>query len=153
MKLRSIVLLLACTGLTTSVLACGESLYRVGKGIEYREYTAPLPGNVLIYGAAGNADILAEQLEKAGHHVGVAHSPGELVQLADRGDYQVVIGPYSDYEEFEAMSVLANARYLPVVIHGVNEKQAKKEFDDVLVPSKHEIRHYLKAIHKALKRA
>lgn len=153
MKLRSIVLLLACTGLTTSVLACGESLYRVGKGIEYREYTAPLPGNVLIYGAAGNADSLAEQLEKAGHHVGVAHSPGELVQLADRGDYQVVIGAYSDYEEFEAMSVLANARYLPVVVHGANEQQAKKEFDDVLVPSKHEIRHYLKAIHKALKRA
>lgn len=137
----------------SDVLACGESLYRVGKGIEYREYTAPLPGNVLIFGAAGDSAGLAEELQRAGHHVDVASSPSELVSLADRGDYQVVIGPYSAYEDFEAMSVLTDAEYLPVAISGVNEKQAKQEFDDVMVPSKHEIRHYLKAIHKALKRA
>ena len=26
--------------------ACGDSLYRVGKGISFRVYTAPLPGSV-----------------------------------------------------------------------------------------------------------
>jgi len=145
--------ILACVTIGAEAFACGESLYRVGKGIEYREYTAPLPGNVLIYGAAGDADELAEELQKAGHRVSVAHSPSELVSLADRGDYQVVIGPYSDYQDFATMSVLTEAEYLPIAISGVNEKQAKQEFDDVLVPSKHEIRHYLKAIHKALKRA
>jgi len=148
-----IFLILAGSLLVGDALACGESLYRVGKGIHYREYTAPLPGNVLIYGAAGDTAGLADELRRAGHRVSVARSPSELVSLADRGEYQVVIGPYSDYEDFEAMSVLTEAEYLPLAISGVNEKQAKQEFDDVLVPSKHEIRHYLKAIHKALKRA
>ena len=153
MKFRVFVSVLVFTSFGADALACGESLYRVGKGIQYREYTAPLPGNLLIYGAAGDTTSLAEELEKAGHHVSVATTPSELVRLADQGDYQVVIGPYSDYDDFKAMSVLADAEYLPIATSGVNEKQAKQDFDQVLVPSKHEIRHYLKAIHKALKRA
>lgn len=153
MNLRVPVLIMVCIAASTDVIACGESLYRVGKGIEYREYTAPLPGKLLIYGAAGDTSGLADELEKAGHKVSVANTPSELVRLADQGGYQVVIGPYSDYDDFKAMSVLADAEYLPIATNGVNEKQAKQEFDQVLVPSKHELRHYLKAIHKALKRA
>ena len=39
--------------------ACGDSLYRVGKGVSYRVYTAPLPGNVLVYGSSEAAEELA----------------------------------------------------------------------------------------------
>jgi hypothetical protein len=151
--MRLLFSFLICAVISADTYACGESLYRVGKGVDYREYTAPLPGNLLIYGAAGDSSSLAAELEKAGHTVSIASSPSELVRLADQGKYQVVIGPYADYNEYLSMSVLADVEYLPIAVSGVNEKQAKQEFDDVLVPSKHEIRHYLKAIHKALKRA
>lgn len=153
MKLHRLLPCLLVVVLASDVYACGESLYRVGKGINYREYTAPLPGNLLVYGAAGDADDLARELELAGHKVSVAKNPSELAYLADRGEYQVVIGPYSEYDNFQALSVLSNAQYIPVVIGGVDEREAKQQFDEVMVPSKHEIRHYLKAIHKTLKKA
>lgn len=134
-------------------LGCGESLYRVGKGISYREYTAPLPGNLLVYGAAGNTESLAAELGKAGHNVSVAESISDLVLLAERGEYQIVIGPFNQYEEFSAITVLSDATYLPIAIEGIDEKDAKDQFKHVMVPSKHEIKHYLKAIHKVLKAA
>ena len=43
-------------------IACGDSMYRVGKGVSYRVYTAPLPGSVLVYGQSEGAKLLAEAL-------------------------------------------------------------------------------------------
>ena len=151
MTLRLIVPGLLCLAFAVEAFACGESLYRVGKGVAYREYTAPLPGNLLVYGAAGDTEGLAAELARAGHTVTVAESMPDLVQLADRGSYQVVIGPYSEYENFESVSALSQATYLPIAVAGVDESAAKANFEYVMVPSKHEIKHYLKAIHKVLK--
>ena len=134
-------------------LACGESLYRVGKGVAYREYTAPLPGTLLVYSPTGNVEGLAEELGRAGHTVAVAESMSDLVTLAERSQYQIVIGPYNEYENFDSITVLSDATYLPIAIEGVDEKEAKARFEHVMVPSKHEIKHYLKAIHKVLKAA
>lgn len=153
MRMRLLLTGLACFVIASDAYACGESLYRVGKGINYREYTAPLPGNLLVYGAAGDTESLARELTLAGHNVQIARNPSELALLADRGAYQVIIGPYSEFENFQKMAVLSEAQYIPIAISGVNEREAKQQFDEVLVPSKHEIRHYLKAIHKVLKRA
>ncbi|MDX1498312.1 MAG: hypothetical protein R3176_00345 [Woeseiaceae bacterium] len=153
MKSRLIGPCLLLLAVGVDALACGESLYRVGKGIAYREYTAPLPGNLLVFGAAGDARDLADQLARAGHNVVVAATIEDLVRQAERGEFQVVIGPFSEYAEFKAITVLSEAAYLPIAVEGVDERAAKAEFDQVMVPSKHEIKHYLKAIHRVLKRA
>lgn len=149
-------LILVCTlalAISAESLACGESLYRVGKGVAYREYTAPLPGNLLVYSPTGNIESLADELGRAGHTVAIAKTVSDLVLLAERNEYQVVIGPYHQYEDFDSISVLSEATYLPIAVEGIDEDEAKTKFEYVMVPSKHEIKHYLKAIHKVLKAA
>ena len=59
----SIGIALLALVLTGQAVACGDSLYRVGKGVAYRVYTAPLPGNVLVYGNSEGATELAEALD------------------------------------------------------------------------------------------
>ena len=153
MKLRIFVCGLLCTALVADIYACGESLYRVGKGISYREYTVPLPGNLLVLGPAESVDNLAAELGRAGHNVTVAESMSELAVLAQEGSFQVVIGAYSEYESFESASLLPNATYLPIAFAGVDEQAAREQFEYVMVPSKSEIKHYLKTIHRVLKKA
>ena len=153
MQLRQLAPLVLFLAFGSDTYACGESLYRVGKGVAYREYTAPLPGNLLVYSAAGDIEDLAAELGRAGHQVTVAKSMNELVLLANHEEFQVVIGPFNEYENVQSFSVLTEANYLPIAIEGVDERAAKAQFDYVMVPSKHEIKHYLKAIHKMLKRA
>ena len=93
MRILAAVILTLSLAVPADLQACGESLYRVGKGVVYREYTAPLPGNLLVYGAAAESDALAAALGRAGHQVSIARSPLELAQLASSGEIQVVIGP------------------------------------------------------------
>ncbi|MBT8098165.1 MAG: hypothetical protein KJO82_00375, partial [Gammaproteobacteria bacterium] len=49
-KTITVTTLAACTLtlLAGNAIACGESLFRVGKGVAFREYTAPLPGSILV---------------------------------------------------------------------------------------------------------
>lgn len=153
--MRKLLMLTALTSLSLGVdaIACGESLYRVGKGVAYREYTAPLPGNLLVYGGAGNTGELAEQLQRAGHLVTVAESVAELVRLSEAGSFDIVIGRYHDYDDFKSTALLSDATYLPIAVEGIDEREARKQFSYVMVPTKHEIKHYLKAIHRVLKAA
>ena len=153
MQFRQLVPLVLFLAFGAETYACGESLYRVGNGVAYREYTAPLPGNLLVYSAAGNIENLAAELGRAGHQVTVAKTMDDLVLLANREEFQVVIGPFHEYENVQSFSVVAEVNYLPIAIEGVDERAARAQFEHVMVPSKHEIRHYLKAIHKILKRA
>jgi len=70
MKTRTLLLTVLATALIGgNVYACGDSLYRVGKGVSYRVYTAPLPGSVLVYGEGEGAEILAQELARSGHGV------------------------------------------------------------------------------------
>ena len=46
MKTRVMLFTVLATALlTVDAFACGDSLYRVGKGVSYRVYTAPLSYN------------------------------------------------------------------------------------------------------------
>lgn len=136
--------------MSAQTLACGDSLYRVGKGVAYRVYSAPLPGNLLVYGDTAGARALADELAKTGHGVHVVGSADELTTELGKGGYDVVIAPYSERDAVES----ANApSFLPVALSRDEEKIAKQSFDRVMVPEKHEIKHYLKAIHRALKEA
>lgn len=155
MKTRLLVLtLLAVTFLAVDAFACGDSLYRVGKGVSYRVYTAPLPGSVLVYGQTDGAKQLAEELARSGHGVRLVSSDQELKSELDSGDYDVVIAAYSDHTAVESTvgaSAGSRATYIPVAQSDEEEALAKRNYDRVLMAQKDDIKNYLKAIHKTLK--
>ena len=83
-------------------LACGDSLYRIGKGVSCRVYTAPLPGSVLVYGQGAGADHLAQELARSGHGVRLVSNDEELKAEVGSGAYDVVISAYSNHAAIES---------------------------------------------------
>ena len=148
-----ITTLIATAAFVPDVSACGGSLYRVGKGISYRVYTAPLPGNVLVYGSSQAVGELAMALSESGHNVDVVRSELELSLQMGNGGYDVVIGAYSDHDAIESMvnTSASQMTYLPVVGSDSEKEMLKQTYDRVMVANRDEIKHYLKAIHKTLK--
>lgn len=137
--------------LSLEVLACGDSLYRVGKGVSYRVYTAPLPGSVLVYGQSEGAKQLAEALAQSGHGVHFVENETDFAQEMGKGSYDVVIAAYSDHAMVEANQEGSGAEFIPVVESDEEEQAAKRAYDRVLLADQAEIKHYLKAIHTSLK--
>lgn len=155
MKTRTILLVsLATTLIAGNALACGDSLYRVGKGVSYRVYTAPLPGSVLVYGKGEGVEQLAQELARSGHGVRLVNNDEELQAEIGSGAYDVVIAAYSDHSAVESTAAsAANApTFLPVALDSDQEAQARQEYEQVMLADKDEIKHYLKAIHQSLKR-
>ena len=145
---------LLVTAFAVDAMACGDSLYRVGKGVSYRVYTAPLPGSVLVYGESEGARQLAEALAQSGHGVRLVENESDLNRELETGNYDVVIAPYSEHGAVEAStrnSETVNTTYLPVALNSDEEKVAHQNYSKVMVADKDEIKHYLKAIHKSLK--
>lgn len=130
-------------------IACGDSMYRVGKGVSYRVYTAPLPGSVLVYGQSEGARQLAEALAQSGHGVRYVEDESELESELSSGSYDVVIASYSAHDKVEASSV--GATYLPVVDTRDQAKVVEEDYEKVMIADRDEIKHYLKAIHATLK--
>ena len=152
MKFRSSVVT-AILALTVSgaAFACGDSLYRVGKGVSYRTYSAPLPGNLLVFGTSDGAKQLAEELARSGHGVHIVGSVQELSTELEKGGYDVVIAPYSTRSTVEQTSIGSNASFLPIAMTDEEERLARQSYDRVMVPEKHELKHYLKEIHRVLR--
>ena len=136
-----------------NVLACGDSLYQVGKGVSYRVYTAPLPGSVLVYGQSEGAKQLAEALARSGHGVRLVDNQVDLGLELQSGAYDVVIAPYSEHDAVEsgAVNAGASATYLPVALSEDEEQVAEQSYSKVMVADRDELKHYLKAIHRTLK--
>ncbi|MDH3719656.1 MAG: hypothetical protein OES79_16160, partial [Planctomycetota bacterium] len=114
-----------------------------------------LPGNLLIYAPTEGAVQLAEALAQSGHGVQLVGTVDELETELTGGGYDVVIAPFSEAATIESASADAGgtkASFLPVAFSGADEKQAKRAYEHVMIPDKHEIKHYLKAIHVALKK-
>lgn len=152
MKLPVVLLSALVTAtLASHALACGDSLYRVGTGVSYREYTAPLPGNVLIYGEAAGVAELAEALARSGHHVRQAANELALAVELRTHRYDVIIAAYRDHDAIDATSATSGATFLPVAQSSEEQSLAEGAYDEVLVADRSELKHYLKAIHKALK--
>ena len=151
--LTAIVIIIATSLLGTSAHACGDSLYRVGKGVLYRVYTAPLPGSVLVYGEGAAAEQLAQELARSGHGVRLVSTGDELQSEVVSGTYDVVIAAYSHQSTVEStVSLAANApTFLPVALDPAEKAEAGKEYKRVMLAETDEIKHYLKAIHQTLK--
>lgn len=151
MRCRTIFVFVGVLLFSVEVLACGDSLYRVGKGVSYRVYTAPLPGSVLVYGRSESAKQLAEELAQSGHGVHLVDNEFDLALEMEKGGYDVVIAPYREHASVEANQRGSGAQYIPVALSEEEAKAARQSYKRVLVADQAEIKHYLKAIHKSLK--
>jgi len=145
------IIILVTLFLSLEVFACGDSLYRVGKGVSYRVYTAPLPGSVLVYGQSEGAKQLAEALAQSGHGVRLVETKTDFAQEMGKGGYDVVIAAYSNHAEVEANQEGSGTEFIPIAVSEEEEQAAKQAYDRVLLADQAEIKHYLKAIHKSLK--
>ncbi len=139
---------------SADAFACGESLFRVGKGVSYRDHTAPLPGNMLVVATTDAHRAFADRLAAAGHRVQVVEDAAQLAEAMGSDDYDVVLAAFSDRETVEAQfaSVTSAATYLPVTMTESEEASAKAMYDRSLAESD-SFRKYLKAIHRTLKEA
>jgi hypothetical protein len=144
---------LATTLIAGGAFACGDSLYRVGKGVSYRVYTAPLPGSVLVYGQGEGAEQLAQELARSGHGVRLVTDGEDLKNELGSGAYDVVIAAYADQPAVEigSQGSAAPPTFLPVALTRDEEAKAREQHDRVMLAEKDEIKHYLKAIHQTLK--
>jgi hypothetical protein len=131
--------------------ACGESLFRVGKGMAYREYTAPLPGTIVVVAQSEEDLEFLKLLSAAGHDITVVPTADQLSeQLANRS-FDIVMAPFGD-REIVARELAGNpATYLPVAEYGSEEvKMARKLFPESL-DNHDSLKQFLRVIHKTLK--
>ena len=144
---------LAASLIAVDAIACAGSLHRMGMGVSYRTYSVPLPGSVLIYGHGMGAQQLAWALARSGHGVKLIGDDGKLKSEIDSGAYDVIIASYSELPIVRTKTISAvNApSVLPIAQDAVEEAQARNEYKRVMHAQKHEIKHYLKAIHLTLK--
>lgn len=155
--MRKLMVVAAVAGilsvLSVTAFACGESMFRVGKGVHYRAYSAPIPGLVLVYARTDGERSVAESLRQAGHNVHVVASDDELQRELQKQDFDVIVAPYSKRSAVEAQSPAnaAHPDWLPVVEDGsADQRLARAQFDHV-VTTDDDIRRYLKAIHSTIK--
>ncbi len=156
MRTSFVSVVLTVTALSTfssTVLACGESVFRAGKGVHYRAFTAPIPGTVLVYARTERERAVAESLRQAGHDVHVVASDSEMAVQMQAQAFDVVVAPFSVREAVAATTSgsASHPDLIPVIDKGSEDlRMAKAEFDAVVM-SDDDVRKYLKAIHRSLK--
>lgn len=139
------------TLLAGNLQACGESLFRVGKGVAYRAYTAPIPGSIVVVARTDAEFVLVEQLGAAGHDVHVISDPSEIGETIQNGDIDIVLALYSQRDLVQAETGLTSVAYLPVAIDGTDEVlEARKSYTYSLT-NDDSLKTYLKTIHRTLK--
>ena len=134
--------------------ACGESLFRVGRGVAYRAQTAPLPGNVLVLAPSQESKELAERLTAAGHHVHVVDSPEQVAQEIRSGKYDVVLASFNDRELIasDSAGVAKAPAYIPVATEESQKALAAQAYPRYLSLDD-DFMQYLRVIHRTLKAA
>ena len=133
------------------VLACGESLYRVGKGIIYREYTAPLPGKILVVAENAQEQELAKALIRAGHTVSVVANTQAITNEVTRSQFDIVMSRYELQHVVVPALAQSTTAYLPVARAGTAEvDQVRSQYPRLLKDSDN-IKQFLIQIHRTLK--
>jgi len=153
-KTMTLTTLAGCllTLLAGNALACGESLFRVGKGVAFREYTAPLPGSILVVANTEAELALVERLAAAGHDIHVVSDPSEIGEELQSHDIDVVLAYYSERDVVEdQMSSMASVAYIPVAMDGTDETSAASAHYQQSLTNDDSVLKYLKTIHRTLK--
>jgi hypothetical protein len=130
--------------------ACGESLFRVGRGAAYRAQTAPLPGNVLLVSPSAEAKALAERLAAAGHHVRVVDTADLIAAELGKDKYDVVLASFNDRELVAAQTAGATASYIPVATEEGQSELAAQSFERHL-SADDDFTQFLRVIHRTLR--
>jgi hypothetical protein len=149
-RTRSLKFIIAISLLVpaTAVYACGESLFRVGKGVTFREYSAPLPGSILVVANTEGEMAMVERLRAAGHDIHIVRSPSDIGEELQRHEIDVVVAYLSDAPTVQdEMTFEQHATYIPV-------KRGKQQMDtdryDEVLSSDDSVLNFLKAIHRTL---
>ncbi len=152
-KAATIATLTACaaTLISGNVFACGESLFRVGKGVNFREYTAPLPGNILVVAKTEAELALVERLAAAGHDIHVVSDPSEIRDELQEHEFDIVLAYFSQRDTVEAQTAATSITYLPVAIEGTEEEAMAKGMFERSLSNEDSVKKFLKTIHRTLK--
>ena len=137
--------------LCANASACGESLFRVGKGVNFRQYTAPLPGSILVVARTDAELAMVEQLAAAGHDVHVVSGPEQIGDELKTHDIDIVLAYFSQRDEVLAQSAAASVTYLPVALEGSDEEADAERLYEHSLSSEDSLKTFLKTIHRTLK--
>lgn len=137
---------------SVDAFACGESLFRVGKGVSYRNYFAPVPGRIIAVAKTEGELAMVERLSAAGHDVHVVSNPGEISEtLAAEHDFDLVLALFSQRDSVEKELSGFSATYLPVARGDTEEvAQARASYAHSL-ETDDSVKQFLKTIHRTLK--
>jgi hypothetical protein len=139
--------------LAGNVYACGESLFRVGKGINFRDYTAPLPGSILVVANTKSEMAMVERLAAAGHDLHVVSDPTEIGDEMENHQIDIVLAYFSQRDEVESQmsGAIGKATYIPVTIDGTQEVMIAQELYAQSLLNDDSVKQFLKTIHRTLK--
>jgi len=149
----AIATLTACMTImiSSNVLACGESLFRVGKGVSFREYTAPLPGNILVVAKTDAELAMVERLAAAGHSIHVVSDPSQIRDELQQHEIDIVLAYFSQRETVEAQTASSSVAYLPVAMEGTAEEKQAMSLYERSLSNEDSVKNFLKTIHRTLK--
>ena len=130
------------------VLACGDKLVLLGRGIRFQRMLATKhPATILVYlnpsagiSGADKEYQLRSLLKFAGHKPRAVTSAAELTSELDSGKYDLVLADYSDAPalEKEVHAAKASPALIPVVYNpSVSQRAAaEKEYSCLIAPAK-----------------
>jgi hypothetical protein len=137
--------------LAGNAYACGESLFRVGKGVSFREYTAPLPGSILVVASTEAELAMVERLAAAGHDIHVVSDPTEIGDELKNHKIDIVLAYFSQRDTVESQSSDAAVTYIPVAMDGTLELSQAGEIYPQTLSNNDSVKQFLKTIHRTLK--
>ena len=139
--------------LAGNALACGESLFRVGKGVAFRQYTAPLPGTILVVAKTESELQMVQQLIAAGHDVHVVADPLLIGDEIEKNNHQfdIVLAYFSQRDEVARQTAETTVAYLPVAMDGTEEESQAKAIYGRSLSNTDSTKTFLKTIHRTLK--
>ncbi len=148
----ALVTLFATSLFAGQALACGESLFRLGRGVTFREYTAPLPGNLLVVAKTDAERAMAERLAAAGHDVHVVSDPSEIgAAIRDSSHpFDIVLAYFAQREVVEAETASTAAVFLPVAVDDAEETRAAADYGHVLL-DQDSVKRFLRTINSVLR--
>lgn len=135
----------------SSAFACGESLFRVGKGVSFREYTAPLPGSILVVARTEAELALVERLAAAGHDIKVVSDASLIGDEVNGHHYDIVLAYFSERAEVESQIASTTTTYIPVAISGTAEESQVSRAYRRSLTNDASVKDFLKTIHRSLK--
>jgi len=142
---------LVLTMVAGSALACGESLFRVGKGVAFRQYTAPLPGSILAVANTETEMLMIEQLVAAGHDVHVVADPADIRDELGEHDFDIVLAYFSQRDEVGIQTADIPVTYIPVAMRDSDEERQARRLYERSLSSDDSVKTFLKTIHRTLK--